>query len=95
MKQFPKEELYGLSSQIKRSAVSIPSNIAEGCGRHSNQQLIYYLQVAKGSCYELETQIIISIELSFIKESPGEKLLVQIEQIAKMINGLIRKIEKV
>lgn len=64
--QFPKEELYNLTSQIRRCAVSIPSNIAEGAARKSKKEFINFLYVALGSCAELETQLIISKELGFI-----------------------------
>jgi len=58
--KFPKEEIYGLTSQIKRSAISIPSNISEGAGRNSNKEFIHFLRIANGSSYELQTQLIIS-----------------------------------
>ncbi len=94
-KSFPKEEIFGLTSQIKRSAISIPSNIAEGCGRRTNKQLAYHLQVALGSCYELETQIVLAQDIGFLtKEEPGS-IINHTQEVAKMLNGLIRKIEKI
>jgi four helix bundle protein len=66
---FPKEELYGLTSQIRRSAVSIPSNIAEGYGRQYKKETIHFLHIARGSIYELETQLYVAFDLSFISEN--------------------------
>ena len=90
-KFFPKEEIYGLTSQIRRAAVSIPSNIAEGASRQSNKEFIQFLYIALGSSSEVETQIIIAKELSFIKDI--ESILKQIKEIKKMINGLLRYIK--
>src|SRR5690554_2743249 len=66
---FPKEEVFGLTSQIKRCSVSIPSNIAEGWGRNTTQSYVQFLRIARGSLMELETQIIIANELGFLPES--------------------------
>lgn len=66
MINFPADEKYGLTSQIKRSAISIPSNIAEGAGRNSNKEFIYFLGIANGSCFELLTQIVIAMKLELI-----------------------------
>jgi four helix bundle protein len=71
----PKEEQFGLTSQIRRSAVSIPSNIAEGCGRGTDAQLLYFMDVALGSVCELETQIIIASNLTFINFEQKEEIL--------------------
>jgi len=86
--QFPKEELYNLTSQIRRCAVSIPSNIAEGAARKSKKEFINFLYVALGSCAELETQLIISKELGFIVHETVT--FENIEKIKKKILGLIR-----
>src|SRR5690625_6766593 len=67
-KDFPKEESYGLTSQIKRSAVSVPSNIAEGAARNSNKEYIHFLYIALGSLMELDTQLLISYNLQYIKK---------------------------
>lgn len=90
-KFFPNEEIYGLTSQIRRAAVSIPSNIAEGASRQSNKEFIQFLYIALGSSSEVETQIIIAKELSFVKDI--ESILKQIKEIKKMINGLLRYIK--
>lgn len=81
---FPKEEIYGLTSQIKRSAISIPSNISEGAGRNSNKEFIHFLGIANGSSYELQTQLIISNKLNLISGETLESLLKPIEEIQKM-----------
>lgn len=82
--KFPKEEIYGLTSQIKRSAISIPSNISEGAGRNSNKEFIHFLGIANGSSYELQTQLIISNKLNLITDETLESLLKPIEEIQKM-----------
>ncbi|KAB2845824.1 MAG: four helix bundle protein [Melioribacteraceae bacterium] len=91
-KQFPSSEKYGLISQIQRAAVSIPSNIAEGCGKNSEKELIRYLEIANSSTFELETQIILSNDLEFIKQKDFEVLQNKITEIQKMIFGLIKNI---
>ena len=85
-KNFPKEELYGLTSQIRRASVSIPSNIAEGSARNSDKEFIQFLYVSLGSLSELETQLIISKEIGY-NEALFEE---EIEKIKKMILGLIK-----
>jgi len=92
--QLPKEEVFGLTSQIKRSAVSIPSNIAEGCGRGTNKQLTYHLDIALGSAFELETQILLASDLNYLNTADSEKLVLQIQEIIKMIIGLKKTIKE-
>jgi four helix bundle protein len=86
-KYFPKEELFGLTGQMRRSASSIPSNIAEGCGRNSNPQLAHFLQIACGSCSELQYQIILSKDLFYITEEVFNELHTDVVDIRKMIFG--------
>lgn len=93
-KNFPKEEIYGLSNQMKRSAVSIPSNIAEGCGRQTSKDSIHFFHIARGSMYELETQIYLSKDLGFIEKHNFELLLVDIETSKKLLNGFINYYRK-
>ncbi len=93
-KKFPKDELYGLQSQLKRSAVSIPSNIAEGWGRNYTQNFIQFLKIARGSLLELETQLIISKELSFIDENDFLTMTNLIVEENKMLNAFIKSVEK-
>lgn len=81
---FPSEEKYGLTSQIRRSAVSIPSNISEGAGRNSNKEFVQFLGIANGSSYELQTQLIIASRLALISESTVSPLLNIIDEIQKM-----------
>lgn len=91
---FPKEELFGLTSQIKRASSSIPMNIAEGCGRNTEKDFCRFLYISFGSANELEYQIILSIDLNFIEDEKGKQLLLQIEEIKKMLNGLINKLNQ-
>ena len=91
---FPKEEIFGLTSQIKRSSSSIPTNIAEGCGRNSDKDFCRFLYIAFGSANELEYQILLSTDLKFIELENAQKLLLQIEEVKKMLNGLITKLNK-
>ena len=86
-KIFPREELFGLSSQMRRSASSIPTNIAEGCGRNSNPQFKHFLNIASGSASELEYQIILSKDLQYITESVFSELHNEIIEVKKMIYG--------
>lgn len=81
---FPKEEVYGLTSQIRRAAVSVPSNISEGAGRNSNKEFAHFLGIANGSSYELQTQLIISNKLNLISDEILQALLKEIEEIQKM-----------
>ncbi len=84
---FPKSETFGITSQIRRSAVSIPSNIAEGCGRSTDLQLKQFLDFAYGSANELETQILVANELNYLKNEDGIKLSSLISEVQKMIFG--------
>ena len=88
-KNFPKEEMYGLVSQIRRCAISIPSNIAEGRGRNSDKEFIRFLQISLGSVYELQTQLELSSQLNYINNI--DNLLNLSIEIEKMINTLITK----
>jgi len=91
--QLPDEEKFGLKSQISRSAVSIPSNIAEGCGRSSQKEFKRFLEIALGSSYELETQLIIIQEMSLISEIGIPEIIDKINKLQKMINSLITKLK--
>jgi len=88
----PKEEIYGLVSQIRRAAVSVPCNIAEGAARNSNKEFVHFLFIARGSLSELETQVIISKELGYIKDSSA--LTGRIDSVFGLIGGLINSIRK-
>ncbi|PWK20326.1 four helix bundle protein [Xanthomarina spongicola] len=91
-KTFPEDERFGLTSQMRRCSVSIPSNIAEGWGRLSRKNYIQFLRISRGSLYELETQILITKQLNYINDS--EKVESLIIEISKMLNSLIRKLEE-
>ncbi|RYF25668.1 MAG: four helix bundle protein [Flavobacteriales bacterium] len=91
---FPKEETYALISQLRRSAVSVPSNIAEGSGRQHPKETIQFLAIARGSLYELETQIYVSFDIGFITEVQLSECIAQIEILGKLINGYIRFLHK-
>lgn len=83
--EFPKEEVYGLTSQIRRSSISISSNIAEGCGRKTNKDFANFLGVALGSAFEYETQLIICKNLNYIVEEDFQKLESEVQHIQNMI----------
>ncbi len=87
---FPSEERFGLTNQIRRAAVSIPSNIAEGAARNSTKEWIQFLYIALGSASELQTQLIIAKNLEFISTEENNTLQSELESIAKMIYGLIK-----
>ena len=90
-KEFPVDEKFGIVNQIQRAAVSVPSNIAEGCARCSDKELLRFLDISHGSLAELETQLIISEQLGYIEASD---LLKQIESIGQMLSGLKRHIKQ-
>jgi four helix bundle protein len=90
---FPSREKFGLVSQLRRAAVSIPSNIAEGQGRASTGEFKQFLGHARGSLFELSTQILIAKNLAFINESSAAKLDEQINEVGRLISGLIRALK--
>jgi four helix bundle protein len=91
-KVFPKEETYGLVSQMRRSAISIPSNAAEGFRRFHNKEYKQFLYISSGSCGELETQITIAGKLNYIDEKQEHALLEKLDHIGRMISSLIKKL---
>ena len=91
-KEFPKEETYGLINQMRRCAVSIPSNIAEGKTRQHVNEYIQFLYISLGSCAELETQVIISKELGYMSEETKNKTLEKIDHICRMTRNLIKSL---
>jgi four helix bundle protein len=93
-REFPKEEIYGLRSQIRRAAISIPSNIAEGQGRESVKEFLKHLSIAYGSLCEAETQIVIAGRLWYIKADASEKLMLRAGEVGRLINGLTRSLSK-
>ena len=92
-KTFPKDELFALTSQIKRAVVSIPSNIAEGIGRNYKKDTIQFLHISRGSLYELETHLSIALMLELINEVTYRNLELMIDEEVRIINGMIRSYE--
>ena len=93
-KSFPKEEVYGLTAQIRRAAIAVPSNIAEGKGRYSTADVNHFLVQARGSLYELETQVLIATDLKYLSEAESKKLLDSSDEVARLLNGLIRSLRE-
>lgn len=89
-KSFPKDEVFGLTNQVRRAAVSVVSNIAEGCGRQHAKDAIQIFYIARGSLYEVETQLYVALDQRFIKESDFEMLILELTSCKQMLNGLIR-----
>ena len=87
--RFPKDELYGLTSQMRRAAVLIVSNIAEGKGRESKKELGHFLSNARGSLHELETQVIVAAHLKYVNEAAEQELIGRIADIGRMLTGLM------
>ena len=93
-RQFPRDELYGLTAQMRRASVSVPSNIAEGKGRHSHKDLVHFLFQARGSLLELETQAIIARDLGYLEHEPFHTLQTKTEEVRRTLNGLIAKFQE-
>ena len=92
--RFPKSEVFGITMQLRRAAVSVPSNIAEGHGRLSDKSLRVFLVQARGSFYEVETQLQLAADLGYMEFGDVQALNVECDEIAKMINGLLSAIER-
>jgi four helix bundle protein len=90
---FPSEEKFGLVSQMRRAAVSIPSNLAEGHARSGSGEFKHFISIAMGSVAELETQTILSIELGYLSEETGNNILARLDELGKMLRGLQKAIE--
>ena len=86
---FPKEELYALTNQVRRCSISIPSNIGEGLGRQSNKETIDFLYISRGSLFELETQLFLAFDLSYISKNQPETILEKVTSCKKLRNGFI------
>lgn len=92
-KDFPREEIYGLTSQMRRASVSILSNIAEGHGRHSRLQLANFTSMAKGSCYELEAQLLLTRELSYGKSDKVDRSQALCNEVGRMLHSMLSKLQ--
>ncbi len=90
--KFPKDERYGLTSQLRRAAISIPSNIAEGYGRRSTNDYLRFLQIAMGSIFELQTQLEIALNLEYLHRSNFTALYEASREVERMLSALIRKV---
>ena len=91
---FPVGERFGLVSQMDRAAVSIPSNIAEGYGRATTQDYVHFLRIARGSAYELETQLVLAEDLGLCSEVTGEKVKNGLYEVIRVLQGLIQSLER-
>ena len=91
-KSFPKEELFSLVNQMRRSSSSIPTNIAEGCGRESNRDYAHFLQIAIGSAFELDYQILLSKDLGYINQQTFAILNNRVDKVRRQLANLIRKV---
>jgi four helix bundle protein len=91
---FPREEMFGLTSQIRRASVSIPSNIAEGKGRYSQRDFLHFLMQARGSVNEVETQFLLAQDLGYLPDKQTDQLLSQSKELGKILNGLISSLRK-
>ena len=92
--EFPKTEMYGLASQMRRAAVSVPSNIAEGKGRYSNKELVQFLLRARGSLLELETQLEIAYDLGYIDQFTSKRLEAKTAELGRILNDLIHRFQQ-
>ena len=93
-KNFPKEEIFGMTSQIRRAAVSVPSNIVEGCARRSNADFLRFLDIAFGSGRELEYQLSLATRLGYVNRDESQQLDKIVNELMKVLNGLIKSIRE-
>lgn len=91
--KFPFSEKFGLTNQLRRASISIPSNIAEGSARYSDKDFIRFLRMAIGSAYEIETQLLIAYDLNFLSMESQEKLIQELNEIIKMISKFAKKLK--
>jgi four helix bundle protein len=93
-KSFPKEELFGLTSQIRRAASSVPANIAEGQGRQHTREFLNYRSIARGSLMEVETHLLLSQRVGLLNQATLDQLLTMTDEISRMLSGLRRALER-
>jgi len=92
-KEFPSEEKFGLTSQVRRAAVSIPANIAEGAARQSDKEFLQFISIAQGSCSEVETELLIGYKLGFLKQTDYIELKASADSIGRMLIGLSKHLK--
>jgi four helix bundle protein len=93
-RDFPREEMYGLTSQLRRSAVSIGANIAEGCGRRSDGELVRFLQIARGSASEVEHHLLLARDLKFLNGNAHRTLEKELQEVQRMLTALVHTIQR-
>jgi four helix bundle protein len=93
-RSFPRSEVYGLVSQMRRAAVSVPANVAEGHGRRHRKEYLHFLSTAHGSLMELETHVVIAERLGYLHPQARERLLSETEELGRMLNGLMRALSR-
>ncbi len=93
-RNFPKEEIYGLTSQVRRCAVSIPANIAEGQGRRSKKEFQQFLGHARGSLLELDTHLELALRFNYINSESYQNVLPQVQEVGRILNGLLRSLDE-
>lgn len=92
--QFPKQEMYGFTSQVRRAAASVPANIAEGYGRENKGSYVQFLRIAQGSIKELETHLLLAVRIKLIGDEPTRPIMSQCDTVGRMLHGLIRSLDK-
>ena len=91
---FPVDERYGLTSQLRRAVVSVPSNIAEGQGRRSRSEFVHFLSIAHGSLREVETQLLIAVRLGYLKSEASTPVLALSDEVGRLVSGLARSLDR-
>ncbi len=91
-KDFPSDERFGLTAQLRRASASVPTNIAEGCGRDSERELARFMSIAAGSASEVEYQLLLAYELNYIRNELYEELNLQVNEVKMMLNSFIKKL---
>jgi four helix bundle protein len=93
-RSFPREEMYGLTSQLRRAAVSIGANIAEGCGRRSDGELVRFLQIARGSASEVEHHLLLARDLKFLQAATHQEIEKRLQEVQRMLTSLVSSIQE-